>query len=63
MGGDSRSVGRVFESQYRILDGHFSHLFAVNFFCWFEKTNINEKESGMTHCEKKELPLKLLQHS
>ena len=25
MGGDLRSRGRGFESQHRILDGHFSH--------------------------------------
>ena len=29
MGGDSCSKGRGFESQYRILDGHFSHIFVV----------------------------------
>ena len=29
MGGDSCSKGRGFESQHRILDGHFSHLFVV----------------------------------
>ena len=29
MGGDSCSKGRGFESQYRILDEHFSHLFVV----------------------------------
>ena len=26
MGGDSYSEGRGFESQHRVLDGHFSHL-------------------------------------
>ena len=30
MGDDSCSRGRGFESQCRILDGHFSHLFVVN---------------------------------
>ena len=29
MGGDSIFEGCEFESQYRILDGHFSHLFVV----------------------------------
>ena len=29
MGRDSRSEGRGFKSQYRILDGHFSHIFVV----------------------------------
>ena len=29
MGGDSRPKRRGFESRYRILDGHFSHLFVV----------------------------------
>ena len=29
MGGDSCSKGRKFESRHHILDGHFSHLFAV----------------------------------
>ena len=32
MGGDSCSTGREFESQHRILDGHFSHLFVVKKF-------------------------------
>ena len=29
MGRDSRSKGRGFKSRHRILDGHFSHIFAV----------------------------------
>ena len=29
MGGDSHPKGRGFESRYRILDGHFSHLSVV----------------------------------
>ena len=29
MGGDSYLNDREFESQHRILDGHFSHLFVV----------------------------------
>ena len=32
MGGDSNSEGRGFESQCRILDGHFSHNFFVKFY-------------------------------
>ena len=31
MGGDFCSEGREFESQHQILDGHYSHLFAVKF--------------------------------
>ena len=30
MGGGSCSKGHGFESQHRILDGYFSHLFVVN---------------------------------
>ena len=29
MKGDPHSKGCVFESQHRILDGHFSHIFVV----------------------------------
>ena len=29
MGGDSYSIGREFESQRRILDGHFSHTYLL----------------------------------
>ena len=35
MGGDSCSEGRGFKSQHRILDGHFSHIFAVRFVMMF----------------------------
>ena len=35
MGGDSCSEGRGFESQHRILDGHFSHLFVVKIVMMF----------------------------
>ena len=45
MEGDSCSKGRGFESQHRILDGHFSHLFVVKI-VMFEKMKINEKEVG-----------------
>ena len=34
-GGDSGSEGRGFKSQYRILDGHFSHLCVVKFLLLF----------------------------
>ena len=44
MGGDSCSEGRGFESQHNILDGHFSHTFAVKI-VMFEKTKINEKDA------------------
>ena len=49
------SKGREFESQYRILDVHFSHLFAVKLYCVFERTKINEKEAGVGPFLKKEL--------
>ena len=42
MGGDSCSDGRGFDSQYCILDGHFSPIFAVKLYCMFEK-------AGMAH--------------
>ena len=35
MGGDSCSEGHGFESQHRILDGHFSHLFVVKIVMMF----------------------------
>ena len=37
MGGDSCPEGRGFESQLRILDGHFSHLFVVNILMFVRK--------------------------
>ena len=51
MGGDSCSEACGFISQYRIVDGHFLHLFAVkcNFCTYLEKTKINEKRPGMAH--------------
>ena len=46
MGGDSRSEGCGFESRHRILDGHFSHIFAVIFFYFcLKRPKINEKEA------------------
>ena len=44
MGGDSCRNGHEFESQHRILDGYFSHLFVVEI---DKKTKINEKEAGV----------------
>ena len=44
MGGDSRSEGRGFESQHCILDGHYSHIFAVKIVT-IERTKINGKKS------------------
>ena len=35
MGRDSHSEGRGFDSQHRILDGHFSHLFVVKIVMMF----------------------------
>ena len=49
MGGDSCSEGRGIEFQYCILDGHFSQLFILKWYCFFEKTKINEKEVGYGH--------------
>ena len=37
MGRDSRSEGRGFDSQHRILDEHFSHLFVVKIVMFFLK--------------------------
>ena len=37
MGGDSCSKGCEFESQYLLLDGHFSHLFVVKIVMCVEK--------------------------
>ena len=42
MGGDSLSKGRGFESQCRILDGHFSHIVVVKI-VMFEKTKNKRK--------------------
>ena len=41
MGGDSCSLGRKFESQHRILDGHFSHKFVAKIVC-LKRQKINE---------------------
>ena len=41
MGGDSCSEGCGFESQHRILNGHFPHIFVVKILILFEKTKIN----------------------
>ena len=46
VGGDSRFEGCGFESQDRILDGHFSHIFVVKI-VMFEKTKINDKRDGL----------------
>ena len=54
MGGDSCSEVRGFESQYQILDGHFSHLFVVKIVIFFEKMKINEKRPGMAQLKKHE---------
>ena len=35
MGRDSRFEGRGFKSQHRILDGHFSHIFAAKIVVMF----------------------------
>ena len=48
MGGGSHSEGRGFESRHRILNGHFSHIFAVKIcnVC-LKRPKINEKEAGV----------------
>ena len=46
MGGDSCSEGHGFESQYRLLDGHFLHLFIAKIVMLFEKIKMNEQEDG-----------------
>ena len=47
MGRDSCSKGCEFESQHRILDGHFfTYLIIIKICNVFEKTKINEKEAG-----------------
>ena len=46
MGRDSRSERRGFESQHRIQDGHFSHIFVVKLHCLFEKTE-NKQKRGL----------------
>ena len=50
MGGDSRSEGCGFESQCRILDGHFFTLICckIVLFVW-KRPKINENEAGMAH--------------
>ena len=48
MGRGSHYKDHGFESQHRILDGHFSHIFAVkkvNDVC-LKRPKINEKEAG-----------------
>ena len=46
MGGDSCSEGRGFESEHRILDEHFLHIFVVKIcnVC-LKRPKINEKEA------------------
>ena len=48
MGRDSRSKGSGFESQYRILDGHFfTYICCKNCNICLKRTKINEKEAGV----------------
>ena len=46
MGADSHSKRRGFESQHRILDGHFSHLFAVKIVKFFLKKMKTKRGRG-----------------
>ena len=58
MGGDSCSEGRGFESEHRILDEHFLHIFVVKIcnVC-LKRPKINEKEAGVGPFFKKEFSL------
>ena len=48
MGRDSRSEGRGFESQHRILDGHFfTFICCKNCIVCLKRPKINEKEAGV----------------
>ena len=48
MGGESHSEGLGFESRHCILDGDFSHIFAVkNCNVCLKRPKINEKEAGV----------------
>ena len=56
MGGDSRSKGRGFESQRRILDGHFFTLICCkNCIVCLKRQKINEKEAGVGPFKKRRL--------
>ena len=48
MGGNSHSKGHGFESQHRILDGHFSHIFVVKNVMMFvlKRPIINKRGRG-----------------
>ena len=49
MGGDSCSKGREFESQHRILDGHFfTFICCKNCNMYLKKAKINGKEAGVS---------------
>ena len=66
VGGDSRSKGRGFESQCRILDGHeiFSHRFVVkNCIACLKRPKVNKIEAGLAHFLKKVLIRLLLDSS
>ena len=60
MGVDSRSKGRGFESQRRILDGHFFTLICCkNCIVYLKRPKINEKEAGVGPIFKKKRSIKL----
>ena len=46
MGGDSCSKGRGFNSQYRILDGHFSQRFVVKMVKFACRKDGNKQRRG-----------------
>ena len=56
MGRDSHSKGRGFESQHRILDGHFfTYICCKNCNVCLKRPKINEKEAGVGPFKKKYL--------
>ena len=57
MGGDSCSKSREFESQHRILDGHFfTFICCKNCNLCLKRQNINEKEAGVGPFETQNRP-------
>ena len=46
IGVNSYPEGRGFESQHRILNGHFTNIFVVKIVVCLKKTKINKKEAG-----------------
>ena len=56
MGGESFSVGCVFESQHRVLHRHFFSLYGCkNYHVCSKRQKMNEKEAGMAYLFKKKI--------